>query len=101
MTEAKSPIDLALDLLFYAPVGLALTAAEELPKLVEKGRQRVTGQITMARIIGQFAVTEGQKRGERFIKQATERLAGPPRPAAPPRSEPTSASTAASSSTVA
>ena len=30
----KSPVDQALDLFVYAPIGLALTAAEELPKLV-------------------------------------------------------------------
>src|SRR5437763_12058379 len=98
MSEPKSPVEQALELLLYAPVGLALTAAEELPKLVEKGRQRVTGQITMAGMIGQFAVAEGQKRGEAIIKDATERLTGtgarpaptpsspppPPAPASPP-----------------
>ena len=55
----RSPIDAALDLLFYAPVGLALTAREELPRLIEKGRQRVEGQVTMARMVGQFAVSQG------------------------------------------
>ena len=38
MTEQKSPLEQALDLVFYAPVGLALTAREELPRLIEKGR---------------------------------------------------------------
>src|SRR5437764_6270787 len=96
MSEPKSPVEQALELLLYAPVGLALTAAEELPKLVEKGRQRVTGQITMARMMGQFAVAEGQKRGEALIKEATERLSGPPRPApAPPRPPAASAPTPA------
>src|SRR3954468_10606991 len=92
MSEPKSPVDQALELFLYAPVGLALTAAEELPKLVEKGRQRVTGQITMARMIGQFAVAEGQKRGEAIIKDATERLSGTgSRPAAAPSSRPSPA----------
>src|SRR5947199_534529 len=91
MSEPKSPVDQALDLFLYAPVGLALTAAEELPKLIEKGRLRVTGQITMARMMGQFAVAEGQKRGEALIKEATERLSTPPRPAPAPAHAPTPA----------
>src|SRR4051794_987600 len=103
MSEPKSPVDQALELFLYAPVGLALTAAEELPKLVEKGRQRVTGQITMARMIGQFAVAEGQKRGEAIIKDATERLSGSgsrpasrlSSPASPPAPAPASAAATA------
>jgi hypothetical protein len=83
MTEAKSPIEQALDLFVYAPVGLALTAAEELPKLIEKGRQRLNGQLTMARMMGEFAVNEGQKRAEKFVRNAGER-AGGSRPATPP-----------------
>lgn len=75
MTEQqRSPIDAALDLLFYAPVGLALTAREELPRLIEKGRQRVTGQVTMAKMIGQFAVNQGGQEAEKFVKQATDAL---------------------------
>ena len=75
MTEPhRSPIDAALDLLFYAPVGLALTARDELPRLIEKGRQRVSGQVTMARMIGQFAVTQGGQEAEKFVKQATDTL---------------------------
>ena len=93
MSEPKSPVEQALELLLYAPVGLALTAAEELPKLVEKGRQRVNGQITMARMIGQFAVAEGQKRGEAIIKDATDRLSGTgSRPAPAPATAPAPAS---------
>jgi hypothetical protein len=70
----RSPIDAALDLLFYAPVGLALTAREELPRLIEKGRQRVGGQVTMARMVGQFAVNQGGQEAGKFVKQATEAL---------------------------
>ena len=58
MTEPKSPLEQALDLFVYAPVGMALTAAEELPKLIEKGRTRVTCPVAMARMMGQFAVQQ-------------------------------------------
>lgn len=74
MADNKSPLEQALDLLVYAPLGLALTAQEELPKLVEKGRSRVSGQMMMAKMIGQFAVQTGQKEAERQVKKAVERL---------------------------
>ena len=47
-----------VDVLVYAPVGLASTVFEELPALVEKGRNR----LTVARTIGQFAVVMGRQR---------------------------------------
>ncbi|HET6916420.1 MAG TPA: hypothetical protein VFH56_10070 [Acidimicrobiales bacterium] len=67
MTEQRSALDNALDLLLYAPVGLALTAAEELPKLAAKGRTQVQGQVTIARMVGQFAVTQGRKEIEKRL----------------------------------
>lgn len=87
MTEQKSPLEQALDLFVYAPIGLALTAREELPKLVEKGRSRVTGQVMMARMMGQFAVAQGQKEAEKAIK----RYMAPPRPESPAQPEATAA----------
>jgi hypothetical protein len=65
--EAPKPLDVALDVLVYAPVGLALTAAEELPKLADKGRARVNAQINMARVVGRFAVTQGRQSLERRL----------------------------------
>ena len=56
MTDRKSPIEQALDLFFYAPLGLLLNAEEVIPELVEKGRQ----QAAMARMFGQFAVKQGR-----------------------------------------
>ena len=73
--ESKSPLEQALDLFFYAPLGLAITAGEELPKLVEKGRERVTGQVTMARMMGEMVVTQGQKEAGKLVRQAGDRLA--------------------------
>jgi hypothetical protein len=75
VTEVPKPIDAALDLLVYAPVGLAITAAEELPKLAAKGRSRVNTQLTMARVVGQFAVSRG--------RQELERRFSPPAPWGP------------------
>ena len=76
MSEKKTPIEQALDLFVYAPLGLALVARDELPRLIDKGRQQLTGQVTMARMMGEYAVQEGQKRGAKLVEQAQERLAG-------------------------
>ncbi len=73
---AKSPVEQLLDLLVYAPLGLALSAREALPELVEKGRRQLTGQVTTARMMGQMAVNQGQREAERYISRATDRLAG-------------------------
>jgi hypothetical protein len=76
MTDHKSPLERALDVLVYAPVGLALTAAEELPGLIEKGRERVTNQVTMARVVGQFVANQGAQEAGKAVKQAAGALAG-------------------------
>lgn len=74
VADEKTPLEQALDLFVYAPLGLALTVQEELPRLVEKGRTRVTGQVMMAKMIGQFAVQQGQREAEKTAKKALDRL---------------------------
>lgn len=65
--DHKSPAERLLDLLVFGPAGLAITAAEEFPKLVEKGRHRVEGQIHTARLVGQFAVQMGRGEVEKRV----------------------------------
>jgi hypothetical protein len=55
------PLQRALDIFVFAPVGVALTVAEDLPGLVAKGRQRFETDVRNARVIGQFVVTHGQR----------------------------------------
>jgi hypothetical protein len=89
----KRPRDLAVDLLVYAPIGLAVTAKELVPALVERGRSKVTTQVSAARVIGRFAVEEGQARASKAFtrarEQAHERLdqmtSNPPAPVVRPR----------------
>jgi hypothetical protein len=94
VTDEKSPLDTALDLLVYAPLGLAITAQEELPKLIEKGRERVSEQVTMAKMVGQFAVGQGKHEAEKLVRRvrpAEEARASAPEPAvetAPVATEP-------------
>jgi hypothetical protein len=84
MVDEKTPIEQALDVILYAPVGLVFSARELLPKLAEKGRS----QLGMAKMIGQFAVQQGQTEAGKVLGQAQkqalstlEQLAG--RPSAP------------------
>lgn len=82
MTQAPKPLDAALDLFVFVPVGLAVTAAEELPKLAAKGRSRVTTRLTTARVIGQFAVAQGRQMIEKRF-EAPSPAPAPSRPARP------------------
>jgi len=70
VNDEKNPADRAVELLLFAPVGLALSAKELLPQLVERGRQQVSGQVTMAKMLGQFAVKQGQVEAEKAFDRA-------------------------------
>lgn len=74
MADRRSPLDQFLDLVVYGPVGLALAARDEFPRLAEKGRRQVTSQLATARVVGQFAVTQGQKEAEKLLKRASDRV---------------------------
>src|ERR1700732_4008221 len=90
VTEHRSAIDQALDLLLYAPVGFVVTAGEELPRLIERGRAQMSGQVSVARLVGRFAVAQGQREGGKVVQQAAQVLTAlvvlPPGRPAPPAS---------------
>jgi hypothetical protein len=85
VSDESTPLDSALDLFVYVPVGLAVTMAEELPKLAAKGRAQLGGRIAVARMIGQFAVMQGRKEVDRRLGSSSNG-GGAPRPASPPAS---------------
>jgi len=84
VSEHRTPGDKLLDLFVYGPAGLALTAAEEFPRLVEKGRHRIDGQLHAARLVGQFAVQMGRRQLDSTVGQWFGG-ANATRPAAPAR----------------
>ncbi len=59
--ESRSRLEPIFDLFFYIPVGLAVTAAEELPKLAARGRAEISGRVTRARMIGRVAAGRGRR----------------------------------------
>jgi hypothetical protein len=79
--EPTSVSQRLLDVFVFAPAGLMVTAIEEFPRLVERGRERVTGQVTSARSVGSFVVTTGRghliKRAEELRKNRSGEAAGP------------------------
>lgn len=96
MVHEKSPTDRLLDVLVFGPAGLALSAAEEFPKLVEKGRHHIDGRIRTARLIGQVAVQMGQRQLDQLITQWATPSASTPTTSPPTASPPTASPAPAS-----
>jgi hypothetical protein len=70
--ENTTPADRLLELFVFAPAGLALTFVEELPNLVEKGRNRIEGRTATARVVGQFAVQMGFREVTKRARQLVD-----------------------------
>ncbi len=67
MADKDTPSNEALiDLLVYAPVGIALEALDNLPKYVERGKSQVT--------LGRFVAKTVAKKGSSMAESAGERL---------------------------
>lgn len=93
MSHDKSPLEQALDLALFGPVGLALSAKDALPDWVATGRRRVLKQIDVARMVGEHATRHGQKVVEGTLV-GLGILPGPPPPPPPARPSPRSDTTA-------
>jgi hypothetical protein len=75
MTEERTPIDIATDLLVYAPIGLAIHLGKMLPELVETGRSRAEIPVTMTRamckaMLAQQRHTPGGAKLNDFVRVA-------------------------------
>jgi len=83
-----------LDLFVFLPTGLAVTLAEELPRLAERGRERLGVQVNSARAVGRFAVTAGSHE----LKRRSEGLKRPSSGPTVSTSTPTTATTSRAAS---
>ena len=93
--DKPTPVEQALNLFFFAPLGLLLNADEVIPQLIERGKQ----QVNMARMIGPFAVQQGQAMAGKTVAKVQEQAAEltgrrPPRSRPAPASEPAPAAAA-------
>lgn len=71
-TPAEQAVEHAFEVLVYAPIGLLFEGASLLPQLIEKGRS----QVTMARMVGQFAVKHGRGEATRAVSKLQDQAAG-------------------------
>lgn len=96
MPESRPSLESALDVLVYAPVGLAAEVRRLLPDLAREGRTRVEQRVTLARFVGRLAVRAGRQQLESRL--AAVRAAAPvPRPAgSAPAATPAAAAAAGS-----
>ncbi len=74
MPEKKKLQDKFADAGVYFPVGLYLLGKQEIPKITEKGRSFVSNQLTMAKTIGEFAVTFGSGEAEKRLLAQVRKL---------------------------
>jgi hypothetical protein len=84
-----------LDLFVFLPTGVAVTLAEELPRLAERGRERLGVQVNSARAVGRFVVHAGshelKKRSEGLKRTSSADTGRTARPSAPPAATGTTA----------
>jgi hypothetical protein len=57
----KGPIRRTFDVCVTAPVGVAVSVAEELPELIAEGRRRLELQLGNALFVGRFVVNQKQR----------------------------------------
>ena len=93
VTEHKNPIEQALDVFVFAPLGFVLSARQTIPELAKKGREYAAA----AKVMGEFAIGQGREQAEKAVRQAGDQatqtlsvvqsLSGrqPSRPAPPTR----------------
>lgn len=67
MADDADPIEQLLDAALYVPLGLFLELRERFPELADKGRQHLTTQVNVARMVGQFAVQMGTRQVQSYL----------------------------------
>ena len=87
-SQPDNLVEQLLDVAVYLPVGLYLDSKGRVEEIIDRGRAHTTSQVTLARMIGQFAVTFGRKELERrmagrFSAAADPSEASRPAPGAP------------------
>jgi hypothetical protein len=82
VTERKTPVEQAVDLFFYAPLGLLMNAEEIVPQLAERGRK----QVLLAKMMGQYTVKKGRVQAERALTRLQAMAESQARQAAAPAS---------------
>jgi hypothetical protein len=70
VAETTTPVDRLVELLVYAPVGLALTVKDDLHAVVDRGRRTVAPQVQVARFMGRLAVAQASRAVSDLVDEA-------------------------------
>ena len=87
MSTQRNPIDLALDVFVFAPLGATIEFWDKMPDRARLGRERLGSQAPAARMIGEFAVKAGRQKVEARVDElaaAGRRRAGAASPSTAP-----------------
>lgn len=85
--DRKAPLERAVELAVYAPLGFVMTARDVLPPLVDQFVARGKAQYEQLRLIGQFAVAQGTQQLRQEVENRLRRQAGPDEVEPPSRVE--------------
>lgn len=58
----RGPVDAALDLVLFAPLGMLASCRDLVPEMAAKGRHLVDQQVSNARVVGRLVVNQGRSR---------------------------------------
>ena len=86
--RARRLADELIDYAVYAPLGAAMTVAEQFPELVRRGRERFSGQVKLAQVIGRVAVDSARRQAEGFVRGSGRRNEAAPSQKSGPASAP-------------
>jgi hypothetical protein len=75
VAETTTPLDRLVELLVYAPVGLALTLKDDLAGIVDLGRRTIAPQVQVARFMGRLAVARATRAAGDLVEDAIGRMA--------------------------
>ncbi|HVM64044.1 MAG TPA: hypothetical protein VMU14_04230 [Acidimicrobiales bacterium] len=83
MDETTTPLDRIVEVLVYAPIGLALTLRDDLQSVVDRGRRTVVPQVEVAKFVGRLAVAQAQRAAADLVDEAIGLIVSQPSPSAP------------------
>ena len=83
MDDPRPFAEKVLEVLVYAPVGLAARLAEDLPRLAADGRAKVSNRVQVARWVGEMTVHYGRRELRRRLQPSISSPSGESEPAEP------------------
>jgi hypothetical protein len=88
VADTNTPLDHLVDLLVYAPVGIALTIKDDLGAIIERGRRTVAPQVQVAKFMGRLAFAQASRAASDLVEDTVSRVAPPTPPPATPATAP-------------